>query len=370
MAEDALAGAFTSALEQWPREGVPRSPEAWLLTAARRTLEDGWRRRGVRAREEDSVRLTLSEPAEERGAVPDERLRLLFVCAHPAIDRAVQPALMLQTVLGLDAATIASALLVAPKTLGQRLWRAKTKVREAGIAFEVPEGPELTERLSAVLEAIYAAFGTGWEDVARGGEVGGLVEEAVFLARLLVTLMPEEPEPRGLLALMLYAEARRAARRTAEGEFVPLEQQDTSRWNRAFVEEAERLLQEAFARHRPGPWQLEAAIQSVHVLGGYRGQPDVRALVDLYDGLVHLAPSVGARVGRAAALLQAFGALPALQALDDLEPSFIDSYQPYWVVRALALEGAGRSAEAASARERAIGLTQDEAVRRYLLRQR
>jgi RNA polymerase sigma-70 factor (ECF subfamily) len=168
---------------------------------------------------------------------------------------------------------------------------------------------------------------------------------------------------------MLFAEARRAARRTPEGDFVPLEQQDTSRWSRPMLDEADRLLHQAFARHRPGPWQLEAAIQSVHVVGGLTGRRDLRALVDLYDGLVHFAPSLGALVGRAAALLEAAGPEAALQALDALEERSTDDYQPYWVVRAQALDRAGRSAEARAARERAIGLTEDAAVRRHLLRE-
>lgn len=367
-AEDALSEAFAQALVQWPRDGVPENPEGWLVHAARRRLEDGWRRTDVRTREEDALKASLPQSAElDVSALPDERLRLLFVCAHPAIDRSVQSALMLQTVLGLDADTIASSFLVAPKTLGQRLWRAKTKIREAGIAFEVPEGPELTERLGAVLEAIYAAFGTGWEDVVRGGKTSGLVDEAIFLARLLVTAMPDEPEPKGLLALMLFADARRAARRSPSGDFVPLEQQDTALWNGAFLAEADRLLSDAFQKHRPGTWQIEAAIQSAHVQGGLTGRRDVRALVDLYDGLVHFAPSLGALVGRAAAVLEAFGPEQALTALDELEAP---DYQPYWVVRALVLERLGRHDDAHAARERAIGLTEDEAVRRHLIGQR
>lgn len=367
-AEDALGDAFAAALTQWPRDGVPQNPEAWLLTASRRRMADSARRRAVRTQFEPHVTAWMDElttAPTERG---DERLQLMFVCTHPAIERAVQPALMLQTVLGLDAGTIASSMLVAPKTLGQRLWRAKQKVRDVGLAFEVPEPAQMTERLGAVLEAVYAAFGTGWEDVTQQGRCGGLVQEALFLCRLLVTLMPDEPEPRGLLSLMRFAEARREARRSASGDFVPLDAQDVSLWDAAAIAEAERLLKDAFTLHRPGPWQLEAAIQSVHVFGRYSGTRDVRALVDLYDGLVHFAPTLGARVSRAAALLEAAGPQAALQALDLLQPADVRSYQPYWVVRAHVLETSGRRSEALAARQTAIGLTEDPAVRRYLTR--
>jgi predicted RNA polymerase sigma factor len=227
-AEDALAEAFFAAVTQWPIDGVPRNPEGWLLTAARRKLVDANRRR--RTRNEKHVLLEVNvDDTGDGDFFGDERLRLLFVCAHPAIDATVRTPLMLQTVLGLDAARIATALRVAPKTMGQRLWRAKAKIRNSRISFDVAE-EDLPERAFAVLEAIYAAYGSGWEDVA--GQVAasrGLTEEAIWLARLTVQLLPEEPEARGLLALMLYAEARRTARRGEGGAYIPLTEQDPSR---------------------------------------------------------------------------------------------------------------------------------------------
>ena len=223
-AEDAVGEALQAALESWPSTGVPRKPEAWLLTVARRRLIDQSRREQSRGRGLETLRLITEEADDEpESFFPDERLKLLFVCAHPAIDAAVHTPLMLQTVLGLDTARIASAFLIAPSAMSQRLVRAKAKIRDAGIAFEVPGKDELAPRLDAVLAALYVAYGAGWEDIAAAGPLRpDLVDEVVALARLMVELLPGEPEPRGLLALMLYCEARRQARRTSDGAFVPL----------------------------------------------------------------------------------------------------------------------------------------------------
>ncbi|HEX4870925.1 MAG TPA: DUF6596 domain-containing protein, partial [Nevskiaceae bacterium] len=252
-AEDALADAFVAALETWPRRGVPANPEAWLLTAARNRLTDSQRHHQVRD-EAQPVLEWLAEQAEidptAPAPLPDERLHMLFLCAHPAIDGQAHTPLMLQAVLGLDAARIASAFLVAPATMSQRLVRAKRKISEARIDFELPEGPLRAERLEAVLEAIYAAYGTGWED-PQGADArrAGLAEEALFLARLLAELLPEEPEVLGLLALICHCEARREARRDAEGRYVPLAEQDPQRWSRALIAEAQQALDQA-ARQR------------------------------------------------------------------------------------------------------------------------
>ena len=228
--EDALAGAFLAALETWPRTGVPDKPEAWLLTAARRKLIDGVRHARVEAGALPALAAAADEARRIAGAgeaFPDERLSMLFLCAHPAIDAAVRTPLMLQTVLGLDAARIASAFLVKPATMGQRLSRAKAKIRDARIRFELPTPPALRSRLDAVLEAIYAAYGVGWEEVAGGDRRRrGLALEAIELGRVLRRLMPDEPEALGLLALMLHCEARRDARRSAAGTYVPLSEQD------------------------------------------------------------------------------------------------------------------------------------------------
>src|ERR1700723_1697709 len=257
-AEDALSNALIAALTTWPRDGVPQNPEAWLLTAARHSLIDLVRHRQV-AEANESTLLLLREESREAmmsAKYPDERLKLLFVCAHPAIDTAMHTPLMLQTVLGLDAARIASAFLVSPTTMGQRLVRAKTKIRDAGIQFDVPQDSELPRRLDAVLEAIYAAFGIGWDDMAGADQRGrDLAEEAIWLARVLLQLMPEQAEVHGLLALMLHCEARRAERRGPDGQFVPLSEQDAQQWSRPLIEEAERRLAEASKRCRIGRFQ-------------------------------------------------------------------------------------------------------------------
>src|SRR5712672_1652525 len=266
-AEDALSEALVSALKAWPRDGLPQNPEAWLLTTARHSLIDVIRHQRVVLASEPMLAL-LKEDSREAALsteFPDERLKLLFVCAHPAIDPAMHTPLMLQTVLGLDAVRIAHAFLVSPTTMGQRLVRAKTKIRDGGIRFEVPQERELPQRLDAVLEAIYAAFGIGWDDMAGVDQRGrDLAEESIWLARVLLQLMPTEAEVRGLLALMLHCEARRPARRGPDGRYIPLTEQDSQQWSLPLIEEAERHLAEASSRGRTGRFQLEAAIQSVH----------------------------------------------------------------------------------------------------------
>lgn len=370
-AEDALADAFQAALQAWPRGGVPASPEAWLLTAARRRLLDGWRHARVHEAAAQTLALIGETAAAEADAFPDERLKLMFVCAHPAIDAAARAPLMLQAVLGLDAARIAAAFLVAPATLGQRLVRAKARIRQAGIGFEVPPALQWRERLDEVLDAIYAAYGSGWDDVAGSDpRRRGLAVEALSLARLLVQLLPDEPEPLGLLALLAFCQSRAGARRDAAGDYVPLDRQDPARWDRALCDEAEAALQRAAAMQRLGPWQLEAALQSAHTQRGFGVPVAPSAFVALYDGLVALHPGPGARVGRAAALAAARGPDAALEALDELaaaEPAVVAGYQPYWATRADVLARTGRATEARSAYERALGLSEDAAVRRFLL---
>jgi RNA polymerase sigma-70 factor (ECF subfamily) len=369
-AEDALGDAFVAALATWPRDGVPDKPEGWLLATARRRLLDAGRHATVGARALPALHAMVDEAdgAAASGPVfPDERLALLFVCAHPAIDEGMRTPLMLQTVLGLDAARIAAAFVVPAATMGQRLVRVKTKIRDAGIRFEVPDPRELPARLGPVLEAIYAAYGSGWEDVA-GAEARreDLADEAIWLGRLVTRLLPDEPEAWGLLALMLHCEARRAARRDASGGYVPLGRQDVERWAWPMIEEAERTLLVAARAGVPGRFQLEAAIQSAHAQRGHTGRTDWDAIALLYEGLVRLAPTVGACVGRAAALAEASGAGPALAALDALPSTVVASYQPYWALRAHLLATLGRADEAAQAYTRAIGLSEDEAVRAFL----
>jgi RNA polymerase sigma-70 factor (ECF subfamily) len=363
-AEDALAEAFASALRSWPKSGIPMSPEAWLLTAARRKLTDAGRRASVRSRAADDILLGIAEAEAltKEDRFPDERLKLMFICAHPAIDPAIRTPLMLQTVLGLDAARIASAFLVSPATLGQRLVRAKRKIAGARIPFETPGADELRERLASVLDAIYAAFTSGYDD---GGDRGDLTDEALFLADLIARLLPDQPETSGLAALMLYVHARRNARR-ADGEFVPFDEQDPKRWDMDAISAADAALGRAAALGAPGRYQLEAAIQSAHVAGRLDGVDAGPAVVRLYDRLLTLSPSIGAAVGKAAALLKLGDAEAARAELAAIPADRVAAYQPYWATAAHAHAARSEYDFARAAFDRAIGLSQDAAVRRHL----
>lgn len=374
-AEDALSNALVSALGHWPREGVPKNPEAWLLTAARHSLIDAIRHQKVVLESEPTIKFLTENSTEvtlpSSTQFPDERLKLLFVCAHPAIDPAMHTPLMLQTVLGLDAARIAQAFLIAPKTMGQRLFRAKTKIRSGGIPFEIPQERDLPERLDAVLEAVYAAYGIGWDDMAGVDHRGrNLAEEALWLARVLLQLMPDEPEVRGLLALMLHCEARRPARRGPDGRYIPLSEQDPKQWSLPLIKEAECHLAEAFKQTRVGRFQLEAAIQSVHAERAHTGRMDLAAIVLFYEQLLRISPALGTRAGYAAAIAEAKGPQAGLAILDSIDTEAVSQYQPYWAVRAHLLQRLGKSREAAEAYDRAIGLSEDPAVREFLLRKR
>ncbi|TPM05004.1 RNA polymerase sigma factor [Mesorhizobium sp. B2-3-10] len=369
-AEDALADAFAAALERWPRTGVPEKPEAWLLAVARRRRVDAVRRRLTSEAGRDHLKL-IAEEAEARMTdedLPDERLRLMFACAHPAIEPGVRAPLILQTILGFDAATIASAFLLSPSTMGQRLVRAKSRIRETGIPFRVPERAELGERLDAVLEAIYAAFAEGWSDPA-GTETRrrNLATEGIWLGRLVASLLPDEPEALGLLALMLFAEARRAARRDTAGEYVPLAEQDHALWDHALVDEAEALLCRAAAMGTIGRYQLEAAVQSAHVARRLSGRTDWAAIRALYEALFSIAGSPVVAINRAVAIAETEGAVAGLAALYVLgDDKRLNDYQPYWAARAGLLARLGQAPQALEAYDRAIGLERDPAVRRFL----
>jgi predicted RNA polymerase sigma factor len=373
-AEDALGDAFLAALKTWGESGVPKNPEAWLLVTARHRLIDTARRSQVQDKILNTFKLnepeSLTQPSWDGVNFPDDRLKLLFICAHPAIDATIHTPLMLQTVLGLNAAQIASAFLVAPATMSQRLVRAKAKIRDAGIAFELPEAEELPTRLAAVLEAIYTAYTHAWETVDGGDpRHQGLVEEAIWLARLCIQLMPQDPEARGLLALMLYCEARREARRTIKGSYIPLSQQDTRLWSQPMIDEAERELAQAATFKQLGRFQLEAAIQSIHAQRAVTQRVNWEALVLLYEGLIQLSPTLGALVSRAAAIAEVKGVDLGLATLDTLDTETVKIYQPYWALKAHLLKQLGRNSEARQAYSRATGLTEDATIREFLLHQ-
>jgi predicted RNA polymerase sigma factor len=371
-AEDALSEAFAAALADWPRTGCPKNPEAWLLTVARRKVIDASRRQQsaeTGAEELQVMAEGLGATAEET-EIPDRRLALMFACAHPAIEPSVRAPLILQVVLGFDAAAIASAFLISPATMGQRLVRAKNKIRQAGVPFRIPERTDLPERLDAVLGAIYAAFAEGWIDAA-GTDVArrDLAEEAIFLGQVVVQLLPDEPEALGLLALMLHAEARRPARRNSQGEYVPLAEQDSNVWNPEMLFEAESLLRRASAIGSIGRYQLEAALQSAHVYRCRTGRANWAEVLQLYDTLLALTGSPVVAINRALAVAELRGASEALDALQSVaNDGRVTQYQPYWAARAELLAKTGASDDARQAYEIAIGMERDPAVRQFLQR--
>jgi RNA polymerase sigma-70 factor, ECF subfamily len=308
-------------------------------------------------------------PAPELPALPDQRLKLLFACAHPAIDASVRTALMLQTVLGIEADKIAAAFVVSPSAMAQRLVRAKTKIRLAGIRLEEPEARDLPERIHNVLEAIYAAYGLAWDDAVSSD----FADEAIYLADLVASLLPDQAEPAGLLALMLFCQARTAARSTAEDAFVPLHQQHTALWDKPRIDQANQILWHAASLRQPGPFQLEAAIQSAHCQRLYTGVVPWQGIAQLYEQLVHIAPTLGAHVGHAVATGEAHGAAQGLGLLAALENTYgastLTPYQPLAVARAYLLQKHGNRAAALQSYTHALTLTPYAAQRQYLQKQ-
>ncbi|HKJ17931.1 MAG TPA: DUF6596 domain-containing protein [Xanthomonadales bacterium] len=367
-AEDALSDAFAKALTEWPEKGCPTHPEAWLLTVARRRAIDVARRQ-VRGIEVERQLKTLSQlGTEEVSDIPDRRLGLLFACTHPAIEPGIRAPLMLQVILGLKAATIASAFLIAPSTMNQRLVRAKNKLRQAGIPFQVPDKKELPQRLDTVLDAIYASYSEGWNDPAGTDMTRrGLTSEALFLVSMICELMPDQPEALGLLALMLHTEARRSARRSNDGAYVPLNEQDPDLWDSVLINKAETVLKQARTPGKIGRFQIEAALQSAHVVGRLKGINNWPVIKDLYDALYELTQSPVVGVNRTLAVAEVEGNNAALAILDELaENRQMTEYQPYWAMRAELLTRQGDFGQASHAYQVAIGLERDPAVRKFL----
>jgi predicted RNA polymerase sigma factor len=371
-AEDALADAFERALRTWPSQGVPGNPDAWLLTVARNRLRDEWKSARVqRAVPLDAVPDTLAHIDDvDADAIPDRRLELMLVCAHPAIDRATHTPLMLNTVLGFTAEQVARAFSMPAPTMATRLVRVKKRIKAARIPFRIPDLADLPARMASVLEAVYGAYVIDW---ATGPQTRQLPSEALHLAEVLTTLVPDDPEARGLAALIELSAARAPARVDADGRFVPLADQDPALWNRELIGRAHEHLRIAHARGQLGRFQLEAAIQAVHCARERDGMTDWATLLTLHRILQAVAPSLGSGVALAAVTAEVDGPAAGLATLDALlleagQPARM--FQPARATRAHLLDLLGRKEEAVAAYESAISLTHDTAEREYLERRR
>jgi RNA polymerase sigma-70 factor (ECF subfamily) len=374
VAEEALSEAFAAAIEQWPRDGVPANPRSWLVSAGRYKAIDGIRRRARfdTGLEDLAARLVAEggDPAEQLDeALPDDRLRLVFTCCHPALAPDVQVAMTLREVCGLTTEEIAGAFLVPPATLAQRIVRAKAKIRDAGIPYQVPALAELPGRLETVLRVVYLVFNEGY--VASGGDAltrADLSAEAIRLGRMLHELLPE-PEVAGLLSLMLLQDSRRAARTSADGGIVLLDEQDRSRWNRALIAEGVALLRQALASRRFGAYTLQASIAAAHAEAATPAATDWNRIVGTYNLLMEVEPSPVVELNRAAAIAMRDGADTGLAHIDAiLARGELADYQPAHAARAELCRRLGRHADAREAYARALELTRQGAARRFLER--
>jgi RNA polymerase sigma-70 factor, ECF subfamily len=370
LAEDAVQEAFTVAIERWPADGVPPNPGGWIVTTARRKALDRLRRESTRSGREAQATALIGgpEPEPEAEPVTDDQLRLIFTCCHPALAPEARIALTLRLIAGLQTAEIARAFLVPEPTVAQRLVRAKRKISGAGIPYRIPRDHELPQRLPDVLAVVYLVFNEG--HTASAGDSltrQDLCAEAIRLARLLYTLMPDEPEVSGLLALLLLTESRRAARTTSAGHLVPLADQDRTRWDRELITEGQRIVRDCLRRNQPGPYQIQAAIAAVHSDTRQAAQTDWRQILALYDQLAAITPTPVVALNRAIALAEVAG--PAA-ALDTVEALPLDGYHLYHATRADLLRRLNRPAEAAAAYDKAIALTENAAERTFLTARR